>query len=144
MWPAIVAIVSAIIGFIQFAIIFWYITTHFQQLQDAIKQAFTYPGIAVGSTVEPLVIGGIAFFGALAGIAYLYWRGVHHVEPKTPAPTFAPISAATYPSAAAVQAARFAPYPYAVAAAGPIAVGAGPQGGGVVRPSRPAGGGRRR
>jgi len=141
MWPFLIALVGAIASLVLPVLIFWYITTHFQQIQNGLKQAFTYPGIAVGSTVTPLVLGGLAFFGGLAAIGIGFYYSEKRIGgPKVRPPELAPISLASYPSAAAVSAAGYAPFPSIGYSGQGFSVGAGSHGlrpsGRVVRSSR--------
>ena len=124
MGAVLIALIGAIASLALPVLIFWYIATHFQQIVDAVKQAATLPGIAVGSVVSPLVIGGIAFFGAIGIIAGGIWYEEHKVDRTVKAPTFAPISAATFPYQAATSAASYAPYPYVGYAGGGFSAGA--------------------
>lgn len=147
MWAALAAIVTALSGLVIPILLFWFITSHFQQIQAALKQAFTYPGIAVGATVTPLVIGGLVFFGGLTTIGLLFYFGERKIGgPRVPAPTLAPLSVSAFPAGAAVTAARYAPYPSASYTGYGFTGGAGaggilpiraatPSSGALVRPS---------
>lgn len=143
MWPFLIALIGAIASLVLPVLIFWYITTHFQQIQAGLKQAFTYPGIAVGSTVTPLVIGGLVFFGGLTAIGLAFYFGERKIGgPKVRPPELAPISLVSYPSGPAVSAAGYAPFPSIGYSGMGLSAGAGPHGlrpsgGGAVRTSRP-------
>ncbi|HUZ01612.1 MAG TPA: hypothetical protein VMU89_14785 [Thermomicrobiaceae bacterium] len=142
-WPALAAIVAAIASVALPLFIAWYITTHFQQIQSALKQAFTYPGIAVGATVTPLVVGGLVFFGGLTAIGLAFYFGERRIGgPKVRPPELALITAPGFPAQQAVAAAGYAPYPGISYSGGGFTGGAGPFGSyGVARASRPSGGG---
>ena len=91
MWEMLTALIGALAPLIIPLLIIWLVVTHWQQINNILRNIFELPAITTTGVAAGLVNQGLLFVGGLAAIALAFFFAERKIEPKAPPPTFAPI-----------------------------------------------------